>query len=66
MKYLNRDGKSNQRRISKVFGFIAVIVFASISYGQVGALASGSATDEKQADPPIVAKCKADLAKRLE
>jgi hypothetical protein len=56
---------SNQLRFSRAFGLLATIVFVAMSSGGTLARTSQSAQVKKQADSPIVAKCRADLAKRL-
>ena len=61
-------GKSSQQRLSptfKIFRLMKMTLLIAVSIIMVGAVAGIAAPLEEQANSPIVAKCKADLAKRL-
>lgn len=58
----NQHGLS---RMFRIFGFLAVLTLITLGYGLLAASAGEAAPAAKAADAAIVAKCKADLARRL-
>ncbi len=57
-----RDSNGNGQRVSRIF---MVMTLAAIGCGLIGAKANAAVVARSKAQSPIVAKCKADLAKRL-
>jgi len=51
--------------ILRIFEFMVITALIAVGCGLLGATVSGAAQVGKQTDSPIVAKCKADLAKRF-
>lgn len=62
------SGNGNQQKslpIFSMFGFMTIIMLIVVSCGSIWAKTTNPASVVKQANSPIIAKCKADLAKRL-